>query len=120
MLEVTTLGEHFPYIAIFIPLILGGVGLPFRKTFMGLRAQIFLVAGVTMMPAIKFLMTDATAAPLTIAFIGGMGYAGGNTVQILRKDLTRVEHIAIVVLMISIAAWIVFEYLKGHKKNLGR
>jgi membrane protein DedA with SNARE-associated domain len=201
MWEATTLVEHFPYIGIFILLILGGVGLPFPEDatlilsgflvgqnviepfqtflviyagllisdyflywvgkkygrmlvlhkrfqkiissdqvskleekfqrkgiwvifigrhFMGLRAQVFLVAGVMRMSAIKFLTTDAMTALLTIALMGGMGYAGGNSAQILRKDLTRIEHIAIVALMISIAVWIVSKYLKGHKKNLGR
>jgi membrane protein DedA with SNARE-associated domain len=201
MWEVTALVEHFPYIGIFILLILGGVGLPFPEDatlilsgflvgqnvispfqtfltvysgllisdyflywagkkygrmlvlhkkfqkiispdqlskleekfqrrgiwvifigrhFIGLRAQIFLVAGVMRMPAIKFLTTDATTALLTIAFMGGMGYAGGNSVQILRRDLTRIEHIAIVVLMMLIAGWIVFKYFKGNKKIFGK
>lgn len=201
MLGATTLVEHFPYIGIFILLILGGVGLPFPEDatlilsgflvgqnaikpfqtfltvysgllisdfflywvgkkygrmvvehkrfqkiispdrlskleekfkrgdvwviligrhFLGLRAQIFLAAGVMRMPAIKFLITDATTALLTIAFMGGMGYAGGNSVQILRRDLTRIEHIAIVVLMMLIAGWIVFKYFKGNKKIFGR
>jgi membrane protein DedA with SNARE-associated domain len=201
MFEATTLVEHFPYIGIFILLILGGIGLPFPEDatlilsgflvahgaitplptfltvyagllvsdfflylvgkkygrmvvehkrfqkiispdrlskleekfkkgdvwviligrhFLGLRAQIFLAAGVMRMPTIKFLMTDAATALLTIAFMGGMGYAGGNSVQILRRGLTRIEHIAIVVLMMLIAGWIVFKYFKGNKKIFGR
>lgn len=201
MFEATTLVEHFPYIGIFILLILGGIGLPFPEDatlilsgflvahgaitplptfltvyagllvsdfflylvgkkygrmvvehkrfqkiispdrlskleekfkkgdvwviligrhFLGLRAQIFLAAGVMRMPTIKFLMTDAATALLTIAFMGGMGYAGGNSVQILRRGLTRIEHIAIVVLMMLIAGWIVFKYFKGNKKIFGK
>jgi len=161
MFEATTLVEHFPYIGIFILLILGGVGLPFPEDatlllsgflvaqnvikpfqaflvvylgllisdfflywvgkkygrmlvlhkkfqkiispdqlskleekfkkrgvwvvligrhFIGLRAQIFLVAGVMRMSAIKFFVTDAITALLTIAFMGGIGYAGGNRI----------------------------------------
>ncbi|PIV21333.1 MAG: hypothetical protein COZ69_05895 [Deltaproteobacteria bacterium CG_4_8_14_3_um_filter_45_9] len=86
------------------------------RHFLGLRAQIFLVAGVMRMPAIKFLIADATTALLTIALMGGIGYAGGNSIQILRKDWARIEHIAVVVLMILFAGWIVFKYFKGHKK----
>jgi len=86
------------------------------RHFLGLRAQIFLVAGVMRMPAIKFLIADATTALLTIALMGGIGYAGGNSIQILKKDLTRIEHIAVVVLMILFTSWIVFKYFKGHKK----
>jgi membrane protein DedA with SNARE-associated domain len=197
MFESITLIEHFPYLGLFVLLVLGGIGLPFPEDatlllsgflianeiikplpaflvvypgllltdfslylvgkkygrmvvehkrfqkiispdrlskleekfkkgdvwviligrhFLGLRAQIFLVAGVMRMPAIKFLIADATTALLTIALMGGIGYAGGNSIHILRKDLTRIEHIAIVVLMILITGWLVFKYFKGSKK----
>jgi membrane protein DedA with SNARE-associated domain len=82
------------------------------RHFLGLRAQIFLVAGVMRMPLLKFIITDAATALLTIAFMGGIGYVGGNSVQILRKDLKRIEHIGIVVLVILLAGWIIFKYLK--------
>lgn len=85
------------------------------RHFLGLRAQIFLAAGVMRMPAIKFLITDAATSLLTIALMGGIGYVGGNSVQILKKDLTRIEHVAIVAIMILIAGWIVFKYFKGTK-----
>jgi membrane protein DedA with SNARE-associated domain len=86
------------------------------RHLLGLRAQIFLVAGMSRMPAIKFLVADAATALLTIVLMGGIGYAGGNSIQILKKDLTRVEHVAIVILMISIAGGFVFKYFKDKKK----
>jgi membrane protein DedA with SNARE-associated domain len=89
------------------------------RHLLGLRAQIFLVAGVMRMSAIKFLIADAATALLTIALMGGIGYAGGNSIQILKKDLTKVEHVAVVVLMISIAGWFVFKYFKDKKKVEG-
>jgi len=85
------------------------------RHFLGLRAQIFLVAGVMRMPAIKFLIADATTALLTIALMGGIGYVGGNSIQTLKKDLTRIEHIAIIVLVILFACWIIYVYFKGNK-----
>jgi len=89
------------------------------RHFLGLRAQIFLVAGVLRMPAIKFLIADAATSILTIALMGGIGYVGGNSVQILKKDLSRIEHIAIVAIMLLIAGWTVFKYFKGTKKFEG-
>ena len=86
------------------------------RHFLGLRAQIFLVAGVMRMSPVKFLVADAVTAILTIALMGGIGYVGGNSLQILKKDLTRIEHIVIVVLMILIAGWISLKYFKGNKK----
>ena len=190
MFEATALVEHFPYIGIFILLILGGVGLPFpedatlmlsgflvaqnvikpfrvfwavysgllisdfflywvgkkygrmlvsHKRFqkiispnqlsrleekfkrrgvwvviigrhiLGLRAQIFLVAGVMKMSAIKFLIADGATSLLTIALMGGIGYAGGNSAEILREDAKRVEHIGIVAFMLLVAGWVFYK-----------
>ena len=196
MLEASTLVEHFPYLGIFLLLILGGIGLPFpedatliltgflvaqnvikpvqtflavysgllisdfllywvgkkygrmlvlhkrfRKIispeqlsrleekfkrrgvwvvligrhFLGLRAQIFLVAGVMRMSAIKFLLADGATSLFTIGLMGGIGYAGGNSVEILKKNVKRIEHIAILIFAILFTAWIVYKYFKRQK-----
>lgn len=196
MFEANTLVEHFPYVGIFLLLILGGVGLPFPEDatliltgflvaqdvikpvqaflavycgllisdfflywvgkkygrmlvlhkrfqkiispdqlsrledkfkrrgvwvvligrhFLGLRAQIFLVAGVMRMSAIKFLFADGATSLLTIALMGGIGYAGGNSVEILKKNVKRIEHIAVLILVILLTGWIVYKYFKTKK-----
>jgi membrane protein DedA with SNARE-associated domain len=68
------------------------------------------------MSAIKFLMADGIAALLTIALWGGIGYWGGNSLQVLKKDVTRIEHIAIVALLILLACGIFFWYFKNKWK----
>jgi membrane protein DedA with SNARE-associated domain len=83
------------------------------RHFLGLRVQIFIVAGVLRMPVMKFLTADAATSLLTIAFMGGIGYWGGNSVQILKKNLTRIEHIAILALMITLVGWFIFRYFKN-------
>jgi membrane protein DedA with SNARE-associated domain len=87
------------------------------RHFLGIRAQIFLAAGVMRMPALKFLMADAASAILTITLMVGIGYLGGNSIQILQKDVKRIEHIAIVLFIILLAGWIFYNYFK-NKKNL--
>jgi len=197
MLEATILIKHFPYVGIFILLILGEIGLPFpedatlilsgfliaqkvtkpvptvmvvycgllltdfslywvgkkygRKViehkrfrrilsaerlltleekfkkwgiyvvfvgrhFLGIRAQIFLAAGVMRMSTLKFIMADATSAILTMTLMVGMGFWGGNSIQILKKDVKRIEHIGILILVILFTGWIVYKYFK-NKKN---
>jgi membrane protein DedA with SNARE-associated domain len=201
VLEITTFVDHFPYLAIFTLLVLGGVGFPFpedttlilsgflvahdiikplpgfiviyagllmsdfflywvgkrygrrvaeHKKFqklisserllnleekfkkwgvlvvlfgrhiLGLRAQIFLVAGVMRVHPLKFLITDAGTALFTIALMGGIGYMGGNSIQILRRDLTRIEHIAIVTFVILLTVWMVFRQIKMKRKFRNR
>ena len=88
----------------------------FGRHIVGFRAQIFLVAGVMRMSAIKFLMADAISALFTIGLWGGVGYLGGNSIQVLKKDIMRIEHMAIVVLVILIASGIIFWYFKTTKK----
>jgi membrane protein DedA with SNARE-associated domain len=87
----------------------------FGRHFLGLRAQIFLVAGVMRMHPIKFLLADAFTSLFTIALMGGLGYAGGNSIQVLRKDLTRIEHIAIIIFIALLVSWIFFRYFKVRK-----
>jgi len=94
----------------------GGLVVFLGRHVWGLRAQIFLVAGVMKMSAIKFLMADGIAAFFTIALWGGIGYLGGNSIQVLKKDMTRVEHIAVVVLVILLACGIFFWYFKNKWK----
>jgi membrane protein DedA with SNARE-associated domain len=198
MFEATAFVEHFPYVGIFLLLVLGDIGLPFPEDatlilsgfliaqkvtkllptllvvysgllltdfslywvgkkygrrvvehkrfrriisferlsrleekfkkwgvfvvfigrhFLGIRAQIFLAAGVMRMPALKFLMADAASAILTITLMVGIGYLGGNSIQILQKDVKRIEHVGIVVFAILLAGWIFYNYFK-NKKNL--
>ena len=88
----------------------------FGRHLLGLRAQIFLVAGVMRMHPLKFLIADAGTALFTIALMGGIGYVGGNSLQVLKKDLTRIEHIAIATFVILLSVWMVFRQVKMNRK----
>jgi membrane protein DedA with SNARE-associated domain len=82
---------------------------------LSLRAQIFLAAGVMRMSTLKFIMADAASAILTMTFMVGIGFLGGNSIQILRKDLSRIEHIGILILTILVAGWMIYKYFKNKK-----
>ena len=87
-------------------LILGG------RHLVGLRAQIFIVSGVMRMSALKFLITDAISSLVTIALMVGAGYVGGNSLQILRKNISRIEHIVILLIIVLLAIYLPFRYVK--------
>ena len=95
----------------------GGLVIFLGRHVWGLRAQIFLVAGVMKMSAIKFLVADGIAAFFTIALWGGIGYLGGNSLQVLRKDATRIEHIGVVVLVLLLLGGIIFRYFRNDRKS---
>ncbi len=196
MLDTTNLVEHFPYVGIFILLILGEIGLPFPEDatlilsgflmsqrvtkplptlivvycgllltdfslfwvgkkygrmviehkrfrrilsaerlvtleekfrkwgiyvvfvgrhFLGIRAQVFLVAGVMRMSSLKFVMADAASAILTMTLMVGIGFWGGNSLQVLQKDLKRVEHIGILALLSLFTAWVIYKYFRNRR-----
>ncbi len=95
----------------------GGLVVFLGRHVWGLRAQIFLVAGVMKMSATKFLVADGISALFSIALWGGIGYLGGNSLQVLKKDVTRIEHIAVVVLVILLACGIFFWYFKNKQSR---
>ena len=196
MVEATTLIEQFPYIGIFILLILGEIGLPFpedgtlilsgfliaqkvtkplptiivvycgllltdfslywvgkkygRKViehkrfrrilsaerlstleekfkkwgiyvvfvgrhFLGIRAQIFLAAGVMRMSTLKFIMADAASAIFTMTLMVGIGFLGGNSIQILQKDLKRIEQLGFLILAILFTGWMIYKYFRNRR-----
>ena len=87
------------------------------RHLVGLRAQIFLAAGVMRMSVLKFLMADAISAILTIAIMVGAGYIGGNSLEIIKRDITRYEHIGILVLIISLIIYLLFRYFKSMRNK---
>jgi membrane-associated protein len=85
------------------------------RHFLGIRAQIFLAAGVMRMSPLKFIMADAASAILTMTLMVGIGFLGGNSIEILQKDVKRIEHIGILILAILFTGWIVYKYFKNRK-----
>lgn len=88
----------------------------FGRHLLGLRAQIFLVAGVMRMSSLKFLLTDAVSSVFTIAIMVGAGYVGGNSLQIIKKDITRVEHVAVFLAVTFLALYFLFRYIRSGRK----
>jgi len=82
------------------------------RHLVGLRAQIFLAAGVMRMSALKFIMADAFSSIFTMALMIGAGYMGGNSLEIIKRDITRIEHIGILLVIILLATYLLFKYVK--------
>jgi len=89
----------------------------FGRHLLGLRAQIFLVAGVMRMSWKKFLIADGTSALLTITLWGGLGYVGGNSAQALKKDITIIEQMVMFILAILLGSWLLLRHLKRRRNK---
>jgi membrane protein DedA with SNARE-associated domain len=87
------------------------------RHIVGFRAPIFLISGVMRIPRSKFLIADGLSAIITISFNLGLGYLGGNSLLVLRKDITRVDYILILALVILVAGWIFLRYFRDRVKT---
>jgi len=85
---------------------------------LGLRAQIFLVAGVLKMSWKKFLLADGTSAFITITLWGGLGYVGANHIGKLRTDMVSLEFISTVFLATLVGSVLFFRYLKKRRISI--
>ena len=92
----------------------------FGRHLLGLRAQIFLVAGLMGMSRKKFIMADGTSALFTITLWGGLGYIGGNQVQAIKEEIINIRQIGIVILLVVTGSILLFRYIKKKRNSSGR
>jgi len=90
----------------------------FGRSVAGLRAQLFLMAGVTGMPLKKFIIVDCLAATISVSVMLGIGYLGGSSLQIILKDFTRVEHLLIVAAVLVVCLWIAVRFYRSRSWKL--
>ncbi len=88
----------------------------FGRHLLGVRAQIFLTAGVMKMPARKFLLADAFSALITMAIMIGIGYFGGSQIQILRENMARMNRMIMFSLVLIFLGWSLFRYFRKKRK----
>ena len=67
----------------------------FGRHLAGLRAQLFLVAGVMRMPIVRFLAADAFSAVFSVLIWGGAGYLFGYKFLFFREKFAKIEHMVI-------------------------
>lgn len=82
------------------------------RHLIGLRAQIFIVAGVMHMSKLRFIIADAIASIFTLGLMVGAGYIGGNSLQIIGRDIKRIEHFAVILAVTGIIVYLFYQYLK--------
>lgn len=87
----------------------------FGRHLLGVRAQIFLTAGVMKMPARKFLLADALSALITMAVMIGIGYFGGSQIQILRENMTRMNRMIMFSIALIFLGWFLFRYFRKKR-----
>src|SRR5512139_33758 len=80
-----------------------------------LGSTVFLVAGIARISYLKFLGLDVVSSALSIGLLVGAGYLGGHSIQVLTRDVTRIEHAGIVLGVVSLAVYLVFRFFKARR-----
>jgi len=73
-------------------------------------------SGVMRISRTKFLVADGLSAIITIFINLGIGYLGGNSLMVLKSDITRTDYILILVIIMLVAGWIVLRYFRDRRK----
>jgi membrane protein DedA with SNARE-associated domain len=90
---------------------------------MGLRSQIFLVAGVLKMPRIRFVLADAVSSAVTMSIMVGAGYWGGSTFEKIINNMEDAGFALMMLLVLALAAallWRVAAQKIGHEAGNGK
>jgi membrane protein DedA with SNARE-associated domain len=78
------------------------------RHLVGLRSQIFLVAGVLKMPRIKFVLADAVSSAVTMTIMVGAGYWGGNTLEKIRYNMEDAGYALLILIFLIIVALVIW------------
>jgi len=76
---------------------------------------IFLVAGIMRMPPKKLLLCDTLSAFFSLMIWGGIGYMSAHSLEIIRKDMTVVEHLGILVGVLFLIGYLFYKKLFSKK-----
>lgn len=88
----------------------------FGRHVVGLRGQIFLVAGVMRMRYLKFILADAISALGTIAIMVGIGYTGGNSLDRILKDMKSMTHWVIFIVLAAVTIYLMIKYFRSRRE----
>jgi len=70
-------------------------------------------------PVLMCSRAVAISLSLTVAVRVGAGYVGGNSLQILKKDITRVEHVLVFLAVIVLGIVLLLGYFRSGKGKDG-
>ncbi len=78
------------------------------RHLVGLRAQIFLVAGILKMPRPKFILADGISSLITIALMVSAGYWGGSFIERIKTDLEAAQDAILILCLIGLVCILIW------------
>lgn len=87
------------------------------RHLVGLRSQIFLVAGILRMPRGRFILADAVSSVVTITIMVGAGYWGGSTLELIKKDMEEAKYALLILIAIIAIALLIWRLAVGKLRS---
>ncbi|MCS7163585.1 MAG: DedA family protein [Thermodesulfovibrio sp.] len=85
------------------------------RLLVGFRAQAFILAGITKVSWIKFIIIDSLASAVVLAVMMTAGYMGGKFLENVKKGIVYMEYVVgflIIVAVILLTIYFSYRYLK--------
>lgn len=85
----------------------------FARLTPGIRAPIFLTAGITRLPLARFVFADGIYAIPGVSILFGLGYAfTDRIVDLVKNEAGKVKSIIILVVLAGVAAYFAYRFLR--------
>lgn len=94
----------------------GAQAIFFGRFIVGLRAVVFVIAGIERVKPRVFFFWDALAALITVPVIFGLGYAFHSQIDVVREYVANTQRGIAVVLVFAFLAWISWVWFARKKK----
>ncbi|UQA58159.1 DedA family protein [Polyangium aurulentum] len=82
----------------------GGAVVVAGRHMPGVRPAVIAMAGANGMHPLRFLAWDALGASITCPIVFGLGYLFSDRLDLVRRDLARVEHVLLLLAVLGFAA----------------
>lgn len=87
------------------------------RLLIGFRTQVFILAGVTKVPFIKFFLIDAFGSAIVLTIMVSAGYFGGRFLENVKKGMLYMEYALAFLVILAIILLIIYFSFKYLTKN---
>ncbi len=91
-----------------------------RQTFIGVRAQVFLCAGIFKLSARRVILYDSLSAMIGVPLMIYLGYFFGSNFHALKEKVVFWQWTAVLLVVAASTAYFIFQARKDEKECVRR
>ena len=93
----------------------GAQAIFFGRFIVGLRAVVFVIAGIERVKPRVFFFWDALAALITVPVIFGLGYAFHSQIDVVRDYVANTQRGVAAIVVLAVVVWLIWTWLARRK-----